>query len=224
MLGYQPDDCGYLGNQVSVWLESDLPTYHWFNRVPAEQIRGYFDNLLVGARRCIYDSSIEPEAIETLDWPDPDRVGDLAAARLLPVRQAIGQYLSGYPIEQLCHGLQSVQICHEASMSGEGRHLIGWIKACLRDCDKCEDPSSRCYAEASCSALKAHYELSECGEDGCSLSLEFIYKQGQHFLWKKLNDRNCALIEASIGKTEEKLTTRVKSLGAEQTLAEALLF
>ena len=29
ILGFRPDSCGYLGNQVSVWLESDLPTYHW---------------------------------------------------------------------------------------------------------------------------------------------------------------------------------------------------
>lgn len=224
MLGYQPDDCGYLGNQVSVWLESDLPTYHWFNKVSAGRIQGYFDNLLVGVRRCIYDSSIEAEDLEALDWPEPERVGDLAAARLLPVRQAIGQYLSAYTIEQLCRGLKSVRIRHDASMSGEGRRLGEWIKSCLADCDKCEDPSSHCYAGGTCSALKADYDLGECSAPDCLLTLEFTYDDGCYFRWKMLSGGNFGLIEARIGKSEESLTTRVKPLGAEQMLAEALLF
>lgn len=214
MLGYQPDDCGYLGNQVSVWLESDLPTYHWFHRVSSERIEAYFDNLLVGVRRSIYDSSIEKKDLAALDWPDPERVGDLAAARLLPVRQAIGQYLSAYSIEQLCQGLTSVRIRHEASMSGEGKRLLEWIKSCLADCDKCE----------TCSALKADYDLGECSAPDCLLSLEFVYDDDRYFRWKMLSGGDFGLIEAFIGKSEESLTTRVKPLGAEQTLAEVLLF
>ena len=38
MLGYTPDDAEFLEHQISVWLESDLPTYHWFHRVPEERI------------------------------------------------------------------------------------------------------------------------------------------------------------------------------------------
>lgn len=214
MLSYQPDDCGYLGNQVSVWLESDLPTYHWFSRVPAERIRGYFDSLLVGVRRSIYDSSIEPEEFNDLKWPDPDRVGDLAEARLLPVRQAIGQFLSGYAIEQLCRGLQSVQIRHAANMRGEGRRLCAWVKDCLSECDKCE----------SCSALRAEYDLGECSSPDCLLTLELTFDDERYFRWKMLSGENLGQIEASLGKGEESFTTRVKALGPEQTIAEALLF
>lgn len=214
MLGYQPDDCGFLGNQVSVWLESDLPTYHWFSRVPPERIEVYFDNLLVGVRRSIYDSSIESEEMEALDWPEPDRVGDLAKARLLSVRQAIGQYLSGYSIEQLCQDLQSVRIRYAASMPGEGRRLQDWIKDCLGDRGKCED----------CSALKADYDLGECSDPDYLLTLELSYSDKRFFRWKLLSGKNLATVEAFIGKSEERLTTRVKLLGAEQTIAEALLF
>jgi hypothetical protein len=214
MLGYQPDDCGYLGNQVSVWLESDLPTYHWFNRVSSDRIKGYFDNLLVGVRRCIYDSSIEPDEIDALDWPDLQRVGDLAAARLLPVRQAVGQYLSAYSIEQLCHGLESVRIRHDPAMSGEGKRMVEWIRSCLAECDKCED----------CSALKANYDLGECPAPDCLLTLELVYRDDRYFRWKMVSGGNLGLIEARIGQSEENLTTRVKPLDAEQTLAEALLF
>ena len=226
ILEYQPDECGFLGNQVSVWLESDLPTYHWFNRVPGEQIEGYFENMLVGVRRCIYDSSLEAQDLSALDWPEPDRVGDLAQAGLLPVRQSIGQSLSGYPIEEICRGLKSVRIQHTAKMSGEGARLQEWVRGCLSDCGKCADPSSPCDAEAGCSALKAHYDLDECGGSDCLLSLKFSYEDEDErfFVWKMLSDGNLGQIEASLGKTAEKLTTRVKPLGAVQMIAEALLF
>ncbi|MEO0510035.1 MAG: glucose-6-phosphate dehydrogenase assembly protein OpcA [Verrucomicrobiota bacterium] len=211
MLSYQPEDCGYLGNQVSVWLEPDLPTYHWFNRVPAARIPQYFDSLLVGVRRCIYDSSIESTDIDSIEWPEPSRVSDLAAARLLPVRQAIGQYLSGYAIEKLGHGLQSVRIRHCASMSGEGRRLLEWVKDCLGECEDCEPQ-------------KADYDLEECSSPECSLTLELHYNDDRYFRWRKINDGNNGIVEAYLGKTEETITTQVKPLGAEQEIAEALFF
>jgi len=224
ILEFQPGNCGFLGNQVSVWLESDLPTYRWFNRVPAAQIASYFSNLLLGVRRCIYDSSIESEDIAALSWPDPGRVRDLAAARLLPVRQAIGQYLSGYPIEELCRGLEWVRIRYASGKSGEGARLQEWIRDCLRDCGQCDDPASACPGQQACRALNARYELSTCREMDCLLTLEFGYDDERYFVWKLRNNGNVAQIEASLGKATEQLTTRVKALGVEQTIAEALLF
>jgi len=214
MLSYQPEDCGFLGNQVSVWLEPDLPTYHWFNRVPSERILQYFDTLLVGVRRCIYDSSIESTDYEAIEWPEPDRVSDLASARLLPVRQAIGQYLSGYSIEQLCHGLKAVRIRYSEEMSGEGQRLLEWIKDCLGECIKCEN----------CEALKAEYDLDKCTSSECSLTLSIDYNDGRYFRWKKLSDGNTGIVEAYLGKSEESITTRVKALVPEQEIAEALFF
>ncbi len=116
MLRYKSEDFGYLANQVSIWLEGDLPTYHWFSGVPAKRIEKYFGNLLQGVRRCVYDSSVESGDLSKLNWPDPSRVGDLAKARLLPARQAIGQFISGYSIESLCEGLQAVRVRHCSSM------------------------------------------------------------------------------------------------------------
>lgn len=224
ILGFMPDSCGYLGNQVSVWLESDLPTYHWFNRVPANRIEQYASNLLVGVRRVIYDSSTEPEGFDSVEWKDPERVNDLAKARLLPVRQAVGQYLSGYNIEELCRGLKSVRIRYGTGMSGEGHHLLEWIKDCLGECNKCENPSSQCYAEAGCEALKAEYDLGECTSDDCSLTLSMDYNDDRYFRWRKLSDGSTGLVEAYLGKSEESITTRVKALAPEQEIAEALFF
>jgi hypothetical protein len=54
--------------------------------------------------------------------------------------------------------------------------------------------------------------------------LELIYQDERFFIWKMLSGGNFGQIEASLGKIAEKLTTRVKPLGAVQMIAEALLF
>jgi hypothetical protein len=216
LLGYEPENCGYLANQVSVWLEPDLPSYHWFCGVPGERIVEYFDSLLVGVRRSIYDSSYEGQDLSALQWPDPAQVGDLAMARLLPVRQAIGQYLSGYSIESLCRGLRSVTVRHCEALSGEGLRLMEWIRSCLGDCAQCEH----------CSALNAHYSLEACmgDHDDCSLALEFTYADGRYFKWRKFTEGSMGEIQACLGNTAEAVSTRMKPLDSEQVIAEALFF
>lgn len=213
ILGFKPDTCGYLGNQVSVWLESDLPTYHWFNRVPANRIEQYASNLLVGVRRVIYDSSTEPEGFDSVEWKDASRVNDLAKARLLPVRQAIGQYLSGFSVDELCQSLESIKVSYAESMSGEGRHLLSWILACFDECDS---------DSFSASTVKTLCEQSQGSE--ALLELELVYGDGRRFMWRKMNDGKTAVIDSSLGKTSEHLTTRVKALAPEQAIAEGLLF
>lgn len=216
MLGYQPEDCGYLGNQVSVWLEPDLPSYHWFCGVPRNRLEQYFDSLLVGVRRSIYDSSYEGKDLSQLAWPEPGRVGDLAMARLLPVRQAIGQYLSSYDIENLCSGLEKVTVRHSETMSGEGLRLMQWVQACFVDCDKCE----------ACAALQVEYVIEPWSESECEccLALGFTYADGRYFKWRKFSEGSMGEIEASLGQSEEKICTRMKPLGPEQMIAEALFF
>lgn len=216
LLGYEPDNCGYLANQVSVWLEPDLPSYHWFCGVPSARIEQYFDNLLIGVRRSIYDSSFEGETLSQLDWPEPSRVGDLALARLLPVRQALGQFLSGYEMRGLRENLDAVTVRYCDAMSGEGARLMEWLCDCLGEGEKHEDSP----------AAEAKYILENCGggDSECSLALEFKYSDGRYFKWRKFAEGSMGEIEASLGKSIEKISTRVKPLGAEQTIAEALFF
>lgn len=214
ILGYQPDDCGYLANQVSVWLEPDLPSYHWFCGVPSSRIEKYLGTLLVGVRRSIYDSSFENKDLSDIKWPGS--VGDLAMARILPVRQTIGQYLSSYSIESLCSNLESVTVRHCESMFGEGLRLMEWIRECLGDCEGCGDTSK----------LEINYSTELCtgDDDDCSLMLEFNYSDGRYFRAKKFSTGSMGELEANLGKAVEKISARVKPLGPEQSIAEALFF
>lgn len=213
LLSYKSENFGHLANQVSVWLEADLPTYHWFSGVPASRVETYFDNLLVGVRRSVYDSSIEEDDLAGLDWPEANQLIDLAKARLLPARQAIGQFLSGYNIEDLCHGMKAVKVTHSPKMSGEGQRLIEWVQECLGECENSE-------------AAKAKFILTQCDTEAsdCSLTLEWEYDDERYFKWRKFSDGSLGEIQASLGKAEEVIPTRVKPLGPEQALSEALFF
>ena len=215
LLRYKSEDFGYLANQVSIWLEGDLPTYHWFSGVPAARIEKYFDNLLLRVRRCIFDSSIESEDLSKLNWPDPSRVVDLAGARLLPARQAIGQYMSGYTIESICQGLEAVTVRHSASMSGEGHGLLEWVRSCIASCDGCE----------LCPSLGAEFSVVESdASDPCALELEFSYNDDRFLSCRKFKDGSRGEIEADLGKGVDHIFTRVKPLATEQALAEAFFF
>ena len=96
ILGYPTQESGFLENQVSVWLESDLPTYHWLHRVPEMPIRKFYLSFMRTFRRVVYDSSLEGHDYSRLGWPEGDFLQDLAYARTLPLRQSAGQFLSRF--------------------------------------------------------------------------------------------------------------------------------
>ncbi|MEC8650793.1 MAG: glucose-6-phosphate dehydrogenase assembly protein OpcA [Verrucomicrobiota bacterium] len=215
LLRYEPEDFGYLSNQVSVWLEADLPTYHWFSEVPVHRMQTYFHTLLKGVRRCVYDSSLGLEALESLNWPEPDRVYDLAKARLLPIRQSIGQFLSGYSAEQLSTGLESIRVVYSTKMWGEGFRLMQWAQDCFSDYVRLLGDES---------AIKTDLITRPDSQSGCLLSLEFEYNDARFFKWQLLADNARGVIDSNLGQQVEHVPTQIQSLTAEQALAEALFF
>lgn len=127
MLGYPVGEKGYLENQVSIWLENDLPTCHWFHRVPAGRIRSHYFGFLRGMRKIIFDGSAGAEGFRDIPWENPARVADLAHARMLPVRQTLGQYLSGFNPELLVEHTARVEVEAPPALAGEAFSLCQWL-------------------------------------------------------------------------------------------------
>ena len=212
ILSYRPDKCGYLANQVSVWLEPDLPVYHWLCGVRKERVKGYLDNLLSGVRRVIYDSSYEGKLLDALDWEDTVTIGDLAAARILPVRQSVGQFLSGFDPATILKGLQTIEVGYNERLMGEGHRLLAWVHDCIGA------------ASVNETRIKSNLNRLSSGDAKDELTLKFAYGDGRHFEWRKNAKGMFGTIKTNLGGKEESFTTRVKTMSPQQAIAEALFF
>lgn len=209
MLGFTSEDNGYLFNQVSVWLESDLPTYHWFSEVHSNRIEKYFHNLLLKVNRIAYDSNIESEDYRNLNWPQPEKVVDLARARLLPIRQAIGQYLSGFDMHLLKSDLVSIEVQHISNRQGEAEHLMDWLVSCLGIYD-------------SSKVERAIKKLTTTSEH--PLSFELKYADGRFLKWESSSVTRISQIRHTLFGSEKQLAIRIKPLAPEQELSEVFYF
>lgn len=212
MLAYEPEDCGHLANQVSVWLESELPTYHWFIGVPESRVRKYFDNLLKGVRRMIYDSSKKHSDLASLDWPQPERVRDLAQARLLPIRQSLGQFLSGFPIEVLLKGLSKISLGYASDRKGEALRLAEWLTSCLGGKFKIETACFEAVAE------------SAPPKEPLQLNMLWDFEDDRYLNWELYREGQRARFDYNLGPEVKAFIAQLKPLVPEQALAEALFF
>ncbi|MDC3132266.1 glucose-6-phosphate dehydrogenase assembly protein OpcA [Opitutae bacterium] len=209
ILGFSSENNGFLFNQVSVWLESDLPIYHWFSEVRADRVVKYFDHLLKRVHRIVFDSNIESYPIRDLPWPNSKKVVDLARARLLPVRQAIGQYLSGIPFELLRKELCSIYVYFVPKRKGDAFHLMQWLLHSL----KCIEDTS---IDSKLIELKPNSNKSLC--------FEMIYDHGQSIQWTQFKDTSISHLSQSLGGTDKEFSIQIKPLLPEQELSEAFYF
>ena len=209
MLGYPPDDKGYLKNQVSIWLESDLPTCHWFHRVPIERIREHYRTFSHGMKRILFDSSIENDSFEEIPWEHPERVKDLAKARLLPLRQSIGQYLSGFPPEVLIDGVAGLEVTHSEALNGEARNMSNWMKGCLVAAGAPEDLSEK---------------FSPAKDDRRFISGKWVDQAGEEIFSFEIDlDKSCGQLRARFGSGDE-WPFEAHLLGTREALSEAVFF
>lgn len=216
ILGYSTDESNFLENQVSLWIEADLPVYHWLNRVPAERISGYYLSFIRRCRRVLIDTSIECDALKSVQWPEPDRVRDLAQARILPFRQQIGQFLSSLPVKVICGRGGRLKFSCEDSLVPEVRHLADWIFSCLDDaCRKCSGDCRGCSEVGIESGLSAGSGVELCWYDrGGKLVIE-----GTMVPEEKHGELFCHL-----DGFRRESQFHLEPLKPEQALAEALFF
>jgi len=114
---------------VSIIVEEDLPIYYWVHRMSQVHKIATYQWLLRNAKRFLLDSAVStPEARTSLAAPDGFR--DLAEARLLPVRQAIGQFLSAYGPRVIVRDLRTVIVAGAPAFTpSPGCCLIGCGRA-----------------------------------------------------------------------------------------------
>lgn len=200
----------FLENEVSVCLSTDLPLYYWAYGFSSASRLADYQYLLTSSRRVLIDSAVAPPETLTFPWPRPEAVHDLAYARLLHVRQGIGQFLAAYAPALLVEGLRTVTVTAAPAFAAEGRVLLAWARERLAQCGAVPAVN---YATAPLPA----------GAPG-SLELRFDYGAARQFRWQGDFAKNGSLLEADFGAGRMTLPTTVSLLPPELALSEAVFF
>lgn len=210
MLSYPMRSRAYLEDQVSICLSTDLPLYYWAHRFSDSARLADYQYLLQNAKRVIFDTAISPADAMTFPWPNPDSIRDLVWARLLPVRQLIGQFLSGFEPARLVDGLRHIKVYHRPRYEPEGRVLLDWLCGRLRDCGKIE-------------GVKTSVVSSEAKEIE-DFAVDFAYDGGNYFRWRADIARNLGDFAADMGGGRVELKTAMHLLNPAAALSEAVFF
>lgn len=214
ILAYPAEGRSFLENQVSILLETDLPTYYWQHRFQASRRLTDYRFFLEVSRRVIYDSRREGLAVRKIAWPKPEVVRDLASASLLPVRQAVGQFLSGFNPRELACGLEQVRVCRSKTAEAEAIILMEWVRESMASCARV----------AGCE-LEAEFECCPSEQsEGYALEIHFAYNDHRFFRWTAHRETKIAEIDADLGRGNVHLPTTLKLFKPEAALAEALFF
>lgn len=201
-----------LESLLSTWTEADLPSHLWCHRMSPESLRPWLP--LAGRfNRVVADRSVEGDAFFELPWPRPEAVRDLAFARCLPVRQALGQFLSGHAPADLVRGLRSVTVAHGIGRRGEAHGLLRWMRSGLEAC-----------AGQAGQPLGASFALADGCRGGACLSVEWTYDNGNHFAWSHDADGARSSVALDYAASHRTFDLAVPFAGPEMTLGEALFF
>lgn len=212
MLSYPTEARKFLENQVSICLSTDLPLYYWAHNFSSSAKLGAYQYLLGRAKRVLIDRSLvaDDDCIEC-GWPRPEAVRDLVHARLLPVRQTIGQFLSAYAPALLVAGISRVAVRHGQLRRAEARVLAGWLQ-------------SRLVACGAPSALSPLVEPGDAAvpEDGLDVRIEYTNNHLFHFAGNFA--QGGAVITAHYRGAKTELVIALSLLSPEAALSEAMFF
>jgi hypothetical protein len=207
ILGYPQESRAFLEDQVSIIVEADLPIYYWVHRMSQVHKIATYQWLLRNSGRFLLDTAVSTPEARTFPWPRPDGFRDLAHARLLPVRQSIGQFLSAYAPETIARGLQSVVLICQPGLTAEGRVLLEWTRMRLEACGAAA-PACEIRPAAAGATL--------------SMEMEFTYADGRYFHWCADFARNRAVFESDLGGCRQTLPMTAGLLTTEAALGEAI--
>ena len=210
MLSYPLSLRCYLESQASTCFSTDLPLYYWAHRFSDSSRLADYRFLLKNAKRVIFDTAIVPADARTYSWPRMDTIRDLVHSRLLPVRQSIGQFLSGFEPAKLVDGLDAVKLYYRAGFEPEARVLMGWIQRRLRKCGLTQHTTD----------VIKHTESTRIDD----FAVEFCYEQNHYFKWRADLGKSHAEFAADYGGGKVELVTPVRLLEPAAALSEAVFF
>jgi len=218
---------GFLENQVSISLSTDLPLYYWAHRFSASSRLADYRFLLSRAERVLIDSAIAPEDAMTYPWPNLSALRDLVYARLLPVRQTVGQFLAAYPPEVIASGLQTITVRHAPTLPAEARVIRRWLIERIRACSEAMQANG---AGAFFGIGSESFDAQCCAlepTDSASLGVEFHYDSPDKFFrWTGDFESGHAHFAARLADepAEARLDASVQLLPPELALSEAMFF
>ena len=212
MLSYNTREFVHLRNQVSVWLEADLPTVHWFHQVPADRIQNQYLSFIYSFRRILFDRAVEGEAYDGIAWPRPNRVVDITSARLLPIKQSLGPFLAGFSPEELIEGLEAIHFWVHSDFQGEGKQLRDWVFSCLEHCFSEKEEAKRI-------TLKTH----DSDDESTCLRMRWKRAEGNLLEWQ-VNPEGQVHIEAHFRNQALSRNQFIEWISPEMELSESIFF
>ncbi len=216
LLDYREDEGLLLDQQLSVWLENDLPIYYWLHRVPLQDLTREGWSLTRRSRRLVYDSAVDGRNYLSLDWPLDTLWHDLAYTRSLHLRQTLGHWLGGFSPAHLVSGLDSVELLHKDFFSGDAGALLGWLQKSLNACAR----------QASLPRFNPAFRTGRLpDDDGHDIQLVWRYQtEAKHLTWTHSFSDQFGSIKASLNDTSHHRPLVIRQMDPELALAEALFF
>ena len=212
VLSYAQESREFLEDQVSIIVEADLPIYYWVHRMSQVHKIATYQWLLRNSSRFLLDTAVSTPEARTFAWPRPDGFRDLVNARLLPVRQSIGQFLSAFAPATIAGGLQKVTVMGAIEFAAEARVLLEWAMARLEACG----------APAQGGPVGAVRPLAAGSTS--SLELNFGYADSRRFLWRADFAQGGAYFESTLGGSRQILPMTTGLLSTEAALGEAIFY
>jgi hypothetical protein len=212
VLTYPQESRQFLDDQVSIIIEADLPIYYWVHRMSEVHKIATYRWLLRNSSRFLLDTAISTPDARTYAWPRPDGFRDLVHARLLPVRQSIGQFLSAYAPRAIVRGLREVSVAGGIGFDAEARVLLGWVRTRLEACGAQTQGGPVCGTRRVAPGATS------------SLELAFAYNDGRHFFWRADFAQGGSYFESTIGGGRQTLPMTTGLLSTEAALGEAIFY
>lgn len=211
IFGYTVKEKQYLEDQISIFLESDLPTYYWPYRFDSQKNLSDYQSFFGSVNRVVIDTAAETYDIEALNAPKPEIIHDLAFARTLSLRQSIGQFFSAFPVEHILEGLTAIEVDTPDNLNAELRALMRWIQSVLEDCQNCLENSKS-------DRFDTLFERSETAE------IRFLYENENAARCQLNMEAGVAHFDATIGGNRHSMSAVIHLLDSDDALAEALFF